>query len=113
MNEACEWLCGELEARTDLKRIEARGTVRLALKAAGFDPKRIGTTSLVVVVRVVLARELASRKVGDALSLCEALAIELEAGPFAALGPDDNAATVFSRLARIRGGAVDGSDSTG
>ena len=35
--EAFEWLCAELERSTALDRLEARGTVRLTLREAGFE----------------------------------------------------------------------------
>ena len=38
---AFEWTCNELEERCSLDRLEARGTVRLALKQAGLEARSV------------------------------------------------------------------------
>jgi hypothetical protein len=97
-----EWLCEELEARTSLKRIEARGTVRLALKQAGFSPKEVRPDELRVVLLRVLAGELKSRKVEDSEGLCEDLARELPSLEDRAQ-QTETAMSIFGRLGRLRG----------
>ncbi|HBZ69398.1 MAG TPA: hypothetical protein DEP35_06565 [Deltaproteobacteria bacterium] len=64
----------ELEQRSSLSRLEARGTVRLALKEAGLDAATVTVEQMTVVLRKVLPRELKTRNVGDPAGLCEALA---------------------------------------
>jgi hypothetical protein len=88
----------ELERRSSLGRLEARGTVRLALKAAGLDAAAVTVQQMAVVLRRVLAGELAARRVADPGALCEALAEHisgLELDPQASQTPE----AVFARLA--------------
>ena len=40
-SSAFEWLCTALEESTTLERLEARGTVRIALKEAGLEPRTV------------------------------------------------------------------------
>jgi hypothetical protein len=94
---AFEWVCSELEQSTSLERLEARGTVRLALKEAGLEARSVTPDQMQVVVDKILPRELASRGVADAESVCAALKrglSTLDAGT-AAESPD----AVFQRLA--------------
>jgi len=65
--------CDRLEQLTGFSRLEARGTVRIALKEAGLDPASVKATELGVVARMVLPNELATRGVADAESICEQL----------------------------------------
>ncbi len=55
-----------LEANCDLDRLAARGTLRLLLKDAGFDPKAILRDELVKVLEALLPDALGSRGIGDA-----------------------------------------------
>jgi hypothetical protein len=94
---AFEWACTALEAATSLDRLEARGTLRLALKASGLDPKQVTQDQMSIVFTRVLPGELEARGVADATSICERLATGLAAqGLQAAAGeaPED----VFARL---------------
>lgn len=95
---AFEFVCSALERRTDLDRLQARGTVRLALKEAGLDARSAGVEQMQVVVDRVLPRELESRGVADADALCADLVLGLEKVT------DDAAVetpeTVFRRLGR-------------
>src|SRR5512145_2308056 len=94
---AFEHLCRELEAGTQLDRLEARGTVRLALKQAGLDPRSVTAEQLGVVLEKVLPAELAARGVGDAAALCARWRSGL--GAFAPSGPAaDSPEAVFARL---------------
>lgn len=95
-----DFVAGELEARSDLVVLEARGTVRLALKAAGLTPQSVTREQMGVVLQKVLPGELVSRGVSDARALCGALAAALQQ---AELASSEGAATapeeVFRRLA--------------
>ena len=62
-----EWVCNELEQRTSLDRLEARGTVRLSLKQAGLEPGTVTTEQMKVVLEKVLPSELDSRGVDASL----------------------------------------------
>lgn len=70
---AFERVSQELERRTALGRLEARGTVRLALKAAGLDPRSVTPDQMGVVLERVMPGELRSRAVEDAQAICAAL----------------------------------------
>jgi hypothetical protein len=95
---AFELVCEELEQRSSLGRLEARGTVRLALKQAGLDAAKVMVQQMTVVLREVLPRELETRGLGDPASLCEALAERLSGLDLDAdIG--DTPEAVFGRLA--------------
>ena len=64
----------DLNARTGLDSITARGTLRLALKSAGLDPKLVTPLQMHVVLERVLPRELETRGVREAADVCNALA---------------------------------------
>lgn len=96
---AFEWICDQLEERTALNRLEARGTVRLALKKAGLEPSRVVPAQMKVLIEKRLCDELAACGVGDATRLCDSLAAAvgaIDAGPPGVDSPDD----VFRRLGR-------------
>ncbi|MDJ0790246.1 MAG: hypothetical protein QNK05_25925 [Myxococcota bacterium] len=67
---AFELACERIEADTNLERIETRGTVRLALKAAGFNASSISPDQLAVVVEKLLPGELTRRGVPNPGSVC-------------------------------------------
>ncbi len=74
---AFELACSSIEEGTDLDRLEARGTVRLALKAAGFVASSVTGHELSVVAKNVLPAELESRGIADASGICQRLAVSL------------------------------------
>jgi len=93
---AFDLVCGEIERATPLSQLEARGTVRLALKQAGFDARGVAPHELAVVVRKLLPRELELRGVAGGEALCQRIATSLAADAPAARRetPED----VFRRL---------------
>ena len=93
---AFSWLCQELERATCLDRLEARGTVRLALKGAGLEAAAVLPDQIKVVIERLLPGELAARGVEDAAEVCDRLAAEVERvdGGDLAEAPDE----VFRRL---------------
>lgn len=95
-----DWVCSELEQRTCLDRLETRGTVRLALKEAGLDPRSLTAAQMKVVMEKVMPGELQSRGVENAESVCR----ELVPGLDQLASESDDAAretpeAVFRRLA--------------
>lgn len=70
---AFETLCDELEARSALDRLEARGTIRLALKKAGLDARTVSPDQLQVVIDRLLTTEFESRGIDGAEALCSDL----------------------------------------
>ena len=94
---AFDWICGELEQRSKLDTLEARGTVRIALKQAGLDARTVTAEQLTVVAQRVLPGELVARGIEDAESICAHLLVglkRLDLGGPAAESPED----VFRRL---------------
>jgi hypothetical protein len=90
----------ELESRSDFEKLEARGTVRLALKAAGLDPRGVTASQMAVVFTRVMPRELVARGVQSPDSICEAIVAVLksahvESDETNASSPEE----VFRRLA--------------
>ncbi len=72
-SEAFEWTCAELESKSLLNTLEVRGTVRLALKQAGLEPRHVTPEQMRVVLERIMPGELESRAVTDAESVCLSL----------------------------------------
>jgi len=66
-------LATTLEERTELSRLEARGTLRLALKNAGLEPEKLTPSYAEALVKKILPRELESRGVPDVPGVCDAV----------------------------------------
>ena len=75
---AFDLVCDQLEAGSSLERLEARGTVRLALKKAGLEARSVTPEQMSVVVSRMLPEELATRGVEGAASLCESISADLK-----------------------------------
>jgi hypothetical protein len=91
----------KLEQHTGFSQLEARGTLRIALKAAGLDPRSLTLDELRVVFEKLMPGELEQRGVSDTASACKAVMRNLENAPIAATdssssNPDD----IFRRLAK-------------
>lgn len=95
---AFDWVCTRLEQETSLDRLEARGTVRLALKGAGLEAKTVTPDQMKVVIEKVMAAELSARGVQDAAGLCSRLASGLASASLASDGARETPDAVFSRL---------------
>jgi hypothetical protein len=93
-----DYVCERLERSSALSSLEARGTVRLALKRAGFDARSVSAEELAVVVTKVLPEELKARAIDDADGVCERLVTELAGGGFRSGADDDAPESVFRRL---------------
>jgi hypothetical protein len=99
---ACELLdlaAERLEHHTALDRLQARGTLRLALKLAGLEPKGITAEQLRVLFERVLPDELETRGVDEAASVCQTVMSDVARSPAAreepgAASPDE----IFQRL---------------
>jgi hypothetical protein len=95
-SQTFEWVCAELESSSSLNELEARGTVRLALKKAGLEANRVSPEQMSVVTERILPGELRSRGLEDADGICGSLASglkHLEAGAV-----QDSPEEVFRRL---------------
>jgi hypothetical protein len=63
----------ELEVLSRMSRLEARGTLRLALKDAGLIPKTVNTKAMLVVLDRVLPQLLTRRGVLGAPDMCRSI----------------------------------------
>jgi hypothetical protein len=63
---------------SELDRLEARGTVRIAFKKAGVDVRRFGLDDLDAVLAKIMPRELEDRGCSDAGAICDAIMKSLE-----------------------------------
>jgi hypothetical protein len=93
---AFEFVCEALERESSLDRLEARGTVRIALKEAGLEARSVTPDQMRVVLERILPAELTTRGIDGADAVCASFApglatLDAEAGADA---PD----TVFGRL---------------
>lgn len=93
-----DFIAAKLQERTDLDQLEARGTVRIALKEAGLDPRNVTVDQASVMLEKTMPKELESRGVADAYGLCGGLATSLEAFEGDARGESDSPEDVFRRL---------------
>lgn len=90
-------IAGLLEERTPLNRLEARGTVRLALREVGLEPAKLTQQHAIAVVEKCLPQALQSRGVADVREVCAVIVAALrasEAGAGDAVRPE----TLFERL---------------
>ncbi len=69
--------CEELEAGCSLDRLETRGTIRIALKAAGLAANSVTPDEMKVVLTKVLPEELVARGITDADQVCKRVADSL------------------------------------
>ena len=90
----------KLESATELNQLEARGTLRLALKSAGLTARNVTLAQLRVVFDKVMRGEIESRGVADAAATCTAVIAEVER---AASDSDDVETTEQDRIFRRLG----------
>jgi adenine/guanine phosphoribosyltransferase-like PRPP-binding protein len=95
-SEAFNTACTLLEELTELTRLEARGTVRLALKQSGLSPASVVASELGVVARKILPNELESRGIPETEQVCSKLAAALDR--LSDTRRDETPESVFSRL---------------
>jgi hypothetical protein len=91
-----EHLCTELESLCSFDRLEARGTIRLAIKGGGLEPGNLSKAQAEVVIEKLLPAELDVRGVADAESICGKLVAAL-----VGVGSSENGESpeaVFGRL---------------
>lgn len=98
MNEGLfELLADTLEAQTSLSRLEARGTVRLALREAGLEPGKLTQRYAVAVAEKALPGALQARGIENAGDVCSAIVRAIRASED---GAEDShrPETLFERL---------------
>ena len=90
-----------LEHHTVLDRLQARGTLRLAFKLAGLEPKDVTSEQLRVLFERVLPGELEMRGVSDAASVCSAVMDDVSHSPVT--GDEPGSASVDDVFRRLGG----------
>jgi len=93
-----DFVCTQIEKATALDKLQARGTVRLALKAAGLDAASVSAAQLRVVLDKLMPAELRSRGCEDADSVCARISGLLAGASFS--GSGDSPEAIFARLGR-------------
>jgi hypothetical protein len=93
-----EWISEQLETATGWSRLASRGTVRLALKEMGLDPRTVTKQEMLTSLRTTLARKLDAHRVYEAERLCRRMAHELGTAAFSS--SIDSPEAIFSRLGR-------------
>ena len=91
-----ELACEVVERDTSLDRLQARGTIRLALKAAGLDARDVTPEQMSIAVARLLPGELKARGIENGDAVCAALEARL-VGMESSHGADTPEA-VFARL---------------
>ncbi len=91
-----------LEHHTEFSRIEARGTLRIALKEAGLKAKTLTLPQLETVFKKLMPGELERRRVEDAVAICNIVVGEVAR----IAGPGDTSTSssvddVFRRLGNV------------
>lgn len=97
-----DFVADALEERTDLAKLEARGTVRLALKEAGLDARSVTAEQIGVMLQKVMPAEMRSRGIESADQICEGILTALKAQhPADAAGASaESPEAIFRRLAQ-------------
>jgi hypothetical protein len=101
MSELFDFVADAIEQKTKLAKLEARGTLRLALKESGFGADSITTHDMAVVLDRVMPKELASRGIDDAESVCEIISTSLR--EFKAAVEEHGGTSPESVFARLAG----------
>lgn len=95
-----ERVAEELERLSKLSRLEARGTLRFALREAGFLPKNVSPRSMIVVLEKTLPPLLLKRGVRDAGTICYQIGILVRETMGMESSEGDTPERVFARIGR-------------
>ncbi len=85
---------------TDLEELEARGTLRLALKQSGLEARSVTAPQMRAVLSQVLPAELRIRDIDAPESVCERIAKLLDEDPMSGQQENESPEAIFRRLAR-------------
>jgi nitrogen fixation/metabolism regulation signal transduction histidine kinase len=89
----------KLEESTDMDRLAARGTLRLALKEAGLDAQSLSVAQLRAVFEKLMPKELEARGVSGATAVCNAVMRDVASAANAAdLALPESPDEIFKRL---------------
>jgi hypothetical protein len=89
----------KIEGSTDMDRLAARGTLRIALKEAGLDAHKLTIPQLRAVFEKLMPKELDARGVADAAAICKTAADAIErVASETELGTSNSPDEIFKRL---------------
>jgi hypothetical protein len=94
-----DFVADQLEQSTSLDRLESRGTLRIALKNSGLEPKTVTRKQFCVILESVAPGELESRGVAEPRAICAALIEKLEREPADRWQSSHDIDQIFDRLA--------------
>lgn len=97
-----EFVCERLETMAKMSRIEARGTVRLALREVGKNPTHVSTNDMCTIVSKVLPRMLQTRGLKEGAQICHEIAQQLSQAKIASGATYLDPAEIFARLGSDR-----------
>ena len=95
-----ERVAEELERLSRLSRLEARGTLRIALREAGFMPKSVSPRSMIVVLEKTLPPQLVKRGVREGASICYQIGILVRETMGMESSEGESSERVFARIGR-------------
>ena len=96
-----DFVSDELERLTKLEKLESRGTVRLALKAAGLDVRTVTTPQMVTTLQKVMPNEIRARGVENGEQVCQTIVTRLKsAHPSSGAVDAESPEAIFRRLAQ-------------
>jgi hypothetical protein len=88
-----------LEETSEMDRLEARGTLRIAVKEAGLDVQNLTLPQLQAVFEKLMPKELEARGVTDAAATCKAVMKDIASAASAAdLATSNSPDEIFKRL---------------
>lgn len=93
-----DFVAGLLEERTNLDMLEARGTLRITLKAAGLEARGLERQALLAAIERLLPAQLASRAVPDPDGVCAQLAGDIRRAAAFEDRPERSPEDIFRRL---------------
>lgn len=93
-----EFVARKLQETTDLDKLEARGTVRIALKEAGLDARGVTPEQMAVMLQRTMPKELTARGVEQADQACAVLVSALKDFDGGDLPSGESPEDVFRRL---------------
>lgn len=91
-----EWVGSAIQEHTSLPAAQARGMLRLALRAGGLDAATVTASEMAVVLERLLPEQLRKAGVVNPPSVCLKLSIGLKARPFDE-GPEAKKPEAFFR----------------
>jgi hypothetical protein len=92
-------ISAKLEELTSFNSLEARGTLRIALKESGLEVKNLRADQLKVVIERILPRHLLDRGIEDPEEICRLLIAAIPRGSSgSAAAESDSPEAIFERL---------------